>query len=137
MEKRNAQWVQLFGLLDFIGFIWMFNAFTGTFVGLAGIGNWVITTMEVAYILLIASLPVSGVFHVIKHRWAPTIYFSQLPFRVLFLVFTLGFLSYIGMFLDSRTIYLSFMGLAALAEVFRFSLSVRVMKARKQQSKSK
>ncbi len=117
----------IFGLLDAISFFraipflykLIYSLFTIDF------HTWkFVALFNVLYIILALSFAFSAYGFIRQRRWAFILYYSQIPFRILYFSLSLGFITLINIPFQSKTLNLTLLGIVVLAEIARLVLTI-------------
>jgi len=132
MKNKNGFYI-LFALFDLITFIMSISIFIALANQIIDFHNFIHQSVvhfvsTIIQFLFYLSLPLSFVLLLAHKRSALTLYYAQFILRLVYRVFSIGFIFYLGQYIKNET-FTSFLLITAyIAEVIRLILSILFFK---------
>lgn len=125
------KWIlRSFAILDVLSLFFLFNIFSIQFQSL--LANEPLTSIEflsrILFIINWLSLLVGAVFLAIPKKAGIIIYYCQIPLRLVFLVFTLGYLSALSKYSNWEHIQKILVAVVIFLEMLRIYTSYQIQK---------
>ncbi len=128
MTKETTRVILVaFGLLDLLSFYRSYNSIPGTLDSLTFLDALsLVFILQSLFLILILSLPLSGLLTIFTKKSGLQIYYFQFPIKLTFLTLTFGFVLRLFNLQIGSILYNTTMGIAIGLEVLRLGLTIYI-----------